>query len=135
MFTGLRVFASRVLGFFSSRRASSDDRDFAQELDAHLALLTGENIRRGMAPAEAARAARIKLGGVAQLSETHRDLRGLPFLDTLFQDLRFALRMLRINRLIFPHFSSASILCSCEATVRRRLSRRCNVRRVFSLPN
>ncbi len=70
MFTGLRVFASRVFEFFSPRRASSDDRDFAQELDTHLALLTDENIRRGMAPTEAARAAHIQLGGVAQLRET-----------------------------------------------------------------
>ncbi|MHB8754160.1 MAG: ADOP family duplicated permease [Candidatus Acidiferrales bacterium] len=98
MLTWLRVFSSHALGFFSPRHASNDDRDFAQELDAHLALLTDENIRRGMAPDEAARAARIQLGGVTQLRETHRDLRGLPFLDTLFQDIRFALRILRKSR-------------------------------------
>ena len=128
----LRACFSRFAGLFQKRRR---DREFAEELESHLQLHIEDNLRAGMTPREARRQALIKLGGLAQTKEIYRDRRGWPFLDTLFQDLRFALRMLRINRLIFPHFSSASILCSCEATVRRRLSRRCNVRRVFSLPN
>src|SRR5438046_6894177 len=39
----------------------------------------------------------MKLGGVEQTKEIYGDQRGLPLLETLFQDLRFAFRMLRKN--------------------------------------
>lgn len=94
MFGWLRVIASRIRGCFTIRRL---DDDFQQELDSHLALLTEENIRRGLTPEEARRAARVRLGGFAQLRETHRELHGLPWLEALAQDLRYALRMLRKN--------------------------------------
>ena len=94
MFDWLRVIASRIRGYFTLRRL---DDDFQQELDSHLALLTEENIRRGLTPEEARRAARVRLGGFTQLRETHRELHGLPWLEALAQDLRYALRMLRKN--------------------------------------
>ena len=59
-----------------------------------------------MTPEEAARAARIRLGGSTQLKETNRELRGFPFLETALQDFRFAFRMLRKN----PGFSAIAIL-------------------------
>src|SRR5256886_12369614 len=51
-------------------------------------LLAEENIRRGMNPADAGRAARREFGGVEQAKELHRDQRSIPFLDALLQDLR-----------------------------------------------
>jgi putative ABC transport system permease protein len=59
-----------------------------------------------MAPEDAARAARIRLGGETQLKETNRELRGLPFIETALDDFRFAFRMLRKN----PGFSAIAIL-------------------------
>src|SRR5262245_2976728 len=56
-----------------------------------------DNLRAGMTPEEARRQAQIKLGGVTQIAELHREQRGLPMLETLIQDLRFSLRMLRKN--------------------------------------
>jgi len=50
-------------------------------------------MRRGMSAEEARYAARRDFGGVEQTKEAHREQRGLPFLDTLWQDLRFASRI------------------------------------------
>ena len=50
-------------------------QDFERELASHLEMLTEENVQRGMAPDEARRAARIRLGGTTQLAETNRELR------------------------------------------------------------
>jgi predicted permease len=90
--SGLRALASRVRGLLTRSRL---DQDFELELNTHLALLTEENVRCGMTSEEAHRAARVRLGGVTQLRETHRELWGLPLAETFFQDLRYGLRQFR----------------------------------------
>jgi putative ABC transport system permease protein len=91
----LFVFASRLKGWLSPRRL---DADFDAELRAHLDMLIDENIRRGMSPDEAARAAHVTLGGVTQLKEHHRDQGGLPWVESLWQDVRYALRLFAHSR-------------------------------------
>jgi hypothetical protein len=71
------------------------DADLEQEVQSHLEMLTEENIRAGLSPEEAQRAARIELGGIEQLKEQVRDVRTGAFLDSLLQDVRFALRQIR----------------------------------------
>jgi putative ABC transport system permease protein len=88
----LRMLSARLLALFRKRRS---DEDLEAEIRAHLEALTQENIRRGMPAAEARHAAHREFGGVEQMKEAHRDLRGLPFLETLWQDLRFGARLLR----------------------------------------
>ena len=90
--TRLRALASRVAVLFVARRR---DATLDQEIAAHLDLLTEEHVRRGMPLREARAAARREFGGVDQMKESYRDQRGLPFVDTLTQDVRFGARTLR----------------------------------------
>ena len=88
----LQQMSRRFLALFHT---SDLDRELNDELTAHVDMLAEDNIRRGMSPDEASRAARLELGGVTQLREAHRDARGVPFIDTLLQDLRYTFRTLR----------------------------------------
>lgn len=74
------------------------DRDLDAEIASHMDLAIEENLRRGMSVKEARRQAMIRFGGAGQAKEQHRDARGLPALDILLQDLRYAIRTCRRNR-------------------------------------
>ena len=92
MLSDLNRLVARVIAFF---KREAFDRELDNELEAHLCLLIEENIRRGLTPEQARREARLKLGNPTSLREEHREMRGLPVLDTLFQDLRYTFRILR----------------------------------------
>ncbi len=90
----LRALFIRLAGLF---RKDPQERELAAEMESHLQMHFEDNLRSGMAPEEARRQALIKLGGVEQTKENYRDRRSLPVLETLLQDLRFAVRMLLKN--------------------------------------
>ncbi len=89
-----RPILARLLAFLGRDRL---DRDFDAELESHLQMAVDDNLRRGMRPHEARRAALIALGGLDPTRDLHRDTRGLPRLETILQDFRYALRALRRN--------------------------------------
>src|SRR6202041_1931741 len=82
----------RIRNYMTGRRG---DQRLREEMEQHLSLQTDENIRAGMPPAEGRRQARLKLGGVETIREQFHAEEGLPFLETLLQDIRFAFRVLR----------------------------------------
>jgi hypothetical protein len=99
----MRRLIARFQNLATGRRG---DERLREEMESHLALQTDENIRAGMAPEEARRQARLKLGGVETIREQFHAEKGLPFLETLLQDLRFAFRVLWKS----PGFSVAVVI-------------------------
>src|SRR5437879_2841066 len=89
---------------FFHRSRWDDER--ARELEAHLAIETDENIVRGLSPADARDAARRKLGNATLIREEIYGMNTIGFLDTILQDLRYAVRLLRLN----PAFTAVAVL-------------------------
>ena len=77
------------------RGHGSADDELREEMEAHLAMETEENIRRGMDPVEARRRALLAAGGLTQAAESVRAGRGLPWLEGIAADLRYAIRHFR----------------------------------------
>ena len=91
---------------FSIFRKRKLDDDFNEEIASHIDMATEENIRAGMGPQEARRQAVIRFGGIEAAREQHRDARGLPLIENIALDVRYAFRMFRKN----PGFSLAVII-------------------------
>ncbi len=99
----LRRFIARLFNFVALRKAEERMRE---EIDEHIALQTAENLRAGLSPAEARRAAILKFGAVEAVKASYRAERGMPFIETVLQDLRYALRMISRS----PGFAVIAIL-------------------------
>src|SRR5438309_5608791 len=90
----MRPLLARLLALFHRRHL---DEELSDEMSAHLELSTADYVARGMSLEEARRAAGLRFGGTLQTAEACRDRQGFPLLDSLWQDVRYAVKTLRKN--------------------------------------
>ena len=94
---------TRLLNFTARRRG---DERLREEMESHIAARTEESIRAGMTPEEARRHARLQFGGVETIRDDYHDEEGLPSVENLLLDVRYAVRVLRKS----PSFTVVALL-------------------------
>ena len=75
-------------------RRKAVEVEMDEELRFHFENQVAKLMRSGWTPAEAQRRARLEFGGMEQIKEEYREARGVSFIGTFVQDIRFGLRIL-----------------------------------------
>jgi len=88
-------------------RRARVEHELDDEMRFHLEQQITSYIRQGLTRDEAVRRARIEFGGLDQIREEHRDVRGVALVEDLARDLRYGVRQLRRS----PAFAAAALLC------------------------
>jgi predicted permease len=87
----VRAFGLRIAAMFGAGRT---DAEIREELEMHRSLLAVEYERSGLTPEAARHRAAVELGNMSSISDTCRDQRGIPAIETAIRNVRFAGRQL-----------------------------------------
>src|SRR5580704_13630724 len=99
----LRQSAFRLSSLFRKRKI---EEDLSEEIRLHLEMQTAANLAAGMSSKEASYAALRDFGAVEDIKEQLRDQRGIPWIEQLAKDIRYAVRQLRRS----PGFTGVAFL-------------------------
>jgi predicted permease len=87
-------------------RRNRVERELDEEPRTHLEHQIEQNMVRGMDAEESRYAAQRLFGGLQQVKERCRDVRGLNFIESIVQDLQYGFRQLRRN----PGFTAIAVI-------------------------
>jgi putative ABC transport system permease protein len=103
MLTALNDLLYRLRSLF---RRMAVERELDEELRFHLEQQVERYVQKGLSRAEAQRRTWLEFGGLEQAKEECREARGVNFVESFIQDLRFGLRIIRKN----PGFAAVAVL-------------------------
>src|SRR5271165_6735108 len=83
------------MGLWRSIDRTQRDRDFAEEIESHLAHEEEAGLACGLSPEDARRQARMRFGNPRTYREREWRHRSVPWIEDLWRDFRFALRALK----------------------------------------